>query len=558
MNIIAETRATVMARIKEAFQAAVADGALPATDLPEFVVEQPNDKSHGDFASNLAMQLARPARMNPRAIAQALVDRLDTSAPIDYVDLAGPGFINFTLTADYLTPVLAAVQAEDRDYGKSDVGGGRRVQVEFVSANPTGLLHMGNARGGALGDVLAGVLNLAGYQADKEYYINDTGNQVNLLGRSVEARYFEALGQGDAYPLPEDGYQGVDIAETARHLLAQDGEVYVNMDRDERLAKMTDFALKEKVKGIRQGLEAFGVSYDHWFSEKSLHESGDVMAAIDALRDRGYVYEKDGAQWLRCTDYGAEKDEVLVRANGIPTYFAADIAYHKNKFDRGYDDLINIWGADHHGHVARLKGALTALGYPGDRLTVILMQLVRLYRDGELVRMSKRAGEFVTLEELIEEVGREAARFFFSMRSPDSPLDFDLSLAKKQSSDNPVYYVQYAHARICSLLSAAGEPVRPAAEVDTALLKEPAEEALLEAIAAWPEKVALAARELAPYHLAYYAKDLANAFHTFYNGCKVLTDDAELKAARLLLADCARITLRNVLLLLGVSAPERM
>ena len=271
MNIIAETRATVMARIQEAFQAAVADGALPDTDLPEFVVEQPNDKSHGDFASNLAMQLARPARMNPRAIAQALVDRLDTSAPIDHVDLAGPGFINFTLTADYLTPVLAAVQAEDRDYGKSDVGGGRRVQVEFVSANPTGLLHMGNARGGALGDVLAGVLNLAGYQADKEYYINDTGNQVNLLGRSVEARYFEALGQGDAYPLPEDGYQGADIAETARHLLAQDGEVYVDMDRDERLAKMTDFALKEKVKGIRQGLEAFGVSYDHWFSEKSLH-----------------------------------------------------------------------------------------------------------------------------------------------------------------------------------------------------------------------------------------------------------------------------------------------
>ncbi|MFM9413847.1 arginine--tRNA ligase [Peptococcus simiae] len=558
MNIIADTKALVTERIEQAFAAAKADGVFSVDALPDFVVEQPNDKSHGDFATNIAMQLARPAKMNPRVIAQGLVERIDTSAPIDRVELAGPGFINFILKEDYLMPVLAAVQAEDTRYGASNVGQGRRVQVEFVSANPTGLLHMGNARGGALGDVLAAVLNMAGYRADKEYYINDTGNQVRLLGASVEARYFELLGRADEYPLPEDGYQGADIKETAQHLLDKEGEAYAQMDREDRLEKMTVFALNEKVEGIRRGLEAFGVTYDKWFSEKSLHESGAVQAVVDTLRDRGYVYEKDGAQWLRCTDYGAEKDEVLVRANGIPTYFAADIAYHKDKFDRGYEDLVNIWGADHHGHVARLKGALTALGYPGDRLTVILMQLVRLYRDGELVRMSKRAGEFVTLEELMEEVGREAARFFFSMRSPDSPLDFDLTLAKKQSSDNPVYYVQYAHARICSLLSVAGEKVRPAAEIDTGLLTHPAERALLEAIASWPEKVALAAQELAPYHLAYYAKDLANAFHTFYNGCKVLTDDAELQAARLVLADCARITLRNVLLLLGVSAPERM
>ncbi len=557
MNIIEDVKGMLATIVKDAFDAAVRDDALPQVDLPTFVVERPNDPTHGDFATNLAMQLARPARKNPRMIAEALTSRMNLKAPVCEVNIAGPGFINFILAEDWLTPVLAAVQEEDKDYGASNAGEGERIQVEFVSANPTGLLHMGNARGGALGDALAAVLNKAGYSCEKEYYINDTGNQVRNLGYSVEARYFQELGI-DGYDVPEDGYKGEDICATARRLIEQDGEAYKDMLREERLKKMTDFALKEKVGGIRQGLERFGVTYDRWFSERTLHDSGQVQAVVEELRERGFIYEKDGALWLESTRYGEEKDEVLVRSNGTPTYFAADIAYHKDKFDRGFNRVINIWGADHHGHVARLKNAMTALGYPGDNLTVILMQLVRLYRDGELVKMSKRSGQYVTLEELIDEVGRDAARFFFVMRSPDSPMDFDLDLAKSESSENPVYYVQYAHARICSILSVAGIDVPLAKEIDLSVLGDPAEKALITKIALWPEEVAVAARELSPYRLAYYAKELANSFHSFYNSCKVLTDDEALRDARLVLVDAARITLRNVLDLLGVSAPEHM
>lgn len=557
MNIIEDTKSALRQAVVAACQKAMADGTLPEAELPDFVIETPKDEKNGDFSTNVAMQLTRIMRQNPRKIAEAIVSGIDLPELIDHIDIAGPGFINFYLVSNWLHAILPAIQEEDGDYGKSNAGQGERVQVEFVSANPTGLLHMGNARGGALGDTLSAVLNEAGYACDKEYYINDAGNQVENLGKSVEARYFELLGRDD-YQIPEDGYHGKDIIATAQRLLDEKGEAFVDMPEAERRQAMKDYALKEKVAGIRGSLENFGVVFDKWFSEQSLHDAGDVREVVEILRDKGYVYEKDGAQWLKCTAWSEEKDEVLVRSNGTPTYFAADIAYHRNKFERGYKRLINIWGADHHGHVARLKGAMTALGYPGDDITVILMQLVRLYRGGEIVKMSKRSGQYVTLDELIEEVGKEAARFFFIMRNPDSALDFDLDLAKAESSDNPVYYVQYAHARICSILSVAGVDTPKAQDVDLSLLNEEAERVLIRKLAEWPQEVADAARELAPYHLAYYAKDLATAFHSFYNSCKVLTDDTALRDARLALVDCSRITLRNVLQLLGLTAPERM
>ncbi len=557
LNIIEETQSALRQGVAAACTQAMAAGTLPEAELPDFVIETPKDEKNGDFSTNLAMQLTRILRQNPRKIAEAIVGGIDLPGLVERVEIAGPGFINFYLVPGWLNRVLPAIQEEDADYGKSNAGGGERVQVEFVSANPTGLLHMGNARGGALGDTLAAVLNEAGYVCDKEYYINDAGNQVENLGKSVEARYFELLGR-DGYQIPEDGYHGKDIIATAQRLLDEKGESLVDLPEAERRELMKNYALKEKVAGIRGSLENFGVVFDNWFSEQSLHDAGSVHEVVDILREKGVVYEKDGAQWLRATDWGEEKDEVLVRSNGTPTYFAADIAYHRDKFERGYKRLINIWGADHHGHVARLKGAMTALGYPGDDITVILMQLVRLYRGGEIVKMSKRSGKYVTLDELIEEVGKEAARFFFIMRSPDSALDFDLDLAKAESSDNPVYYVQYAHARICSILSVAGVDTPKAADVDLSLLTEENERVLIRKLAEWPQEVADAARELAPYHLAYYAKELANAFHSFYNSCKVLTDDAALRDARLALVDCTRITLRNVLTLLGLSAPERM
>lgn len=558
MNIIAELKNELKNIIDSAIKTAMEENALAEVALPSYVLETPKDKSHGDYATNVVMLMTKTLKMNPRVIAETITERMEfEGTKIASVEIAGPGFLNFRLKKDWWYELLPAIQNEDSDYGSSDYGQGKKIQVEFVSANPTGLLHMGNARGGALGDVLASVLNKAGFKADKEYYINDAGNQVRNLSLSVEARYFELLGIA-GYTLPEDGYQGEDVKETAKRLIEKEGERFVEMEREERLEKMLAFALDEKVGGIREGLGQFGVTYDNWFSEQSLHESGEVLAVVECLKEKGFVYEKEGAMWLECTKFGEEKDEVLVRSNGTPTYFAADIAYHKNKFDRGYHHLINIWGADHHGHVARLKNAMSALGYAGDEITVILMQLVRLYRDGELVKMSKRKGTFVTLEELMEEVGSEAARFFFAMRNPDSAMDFDLDLAKKESSENPVYYVQYAHARIVSILQATGLPTPKASEVNFDLLTAPEELALIELMARWTEEVALSARDFAPYHLPYYAKELANAFHSFYNACKVLTDDEGVKNARLVLVDCARITLRNVLHLIGVSAPNRM
>ena len=552
-NVIENLRTALIAGAENA----KAKGKISYETLPAFVLEVPKDKSHGDFASNIALVLAKEAKMRPRDIASAISEEIAENELIAKIEIAGAGFLNFFLSNSWLYEVLPLVESQDEKYGSSDFGKGEKVQVEFVSANPTGLLHMGNARGGALGETLANVMNMAGFECQKEYYINDAGNQIVKLGLSLEARYRQVLGD-ENYPFPEDGYHGVDIIDTAKHIVEQYGDSYLSLPAEERQAKMVEIALKEKLSAIREGLEAFGVTYDNWFSEQSLHDSGAVKAVVEELRQRGYVYEKDGALWLETTKFGDEKDEVLIRSNGIPTYFAADIAYHKNKFDRGFNRVINIWGADHHGHVARMKGAMTALGYNGDNLIVILMQLVRLFKNGEIVRMSKRTGQFVTLQELIEDVGKDAARYFFIMRNPDSQMDFDLDLAKSQSNDNPVYYVQYAHARICSILSVAGMEVPKAGEVDLNRLSAPSELALIRKIADLPAEIAGAARDLAPYRLARYATDLATLFHSFYSECRVLTDDEELKKARLVLVNAARITLRNVLTLLGVTAPERM
>ena len=558
MNLVEQVTQQLRTEIEQGIAAAKTAGRFDYAELPAFIVEVPKDKAHGDFATNAAMVLTKQAKMKPRDIAQAIVDSLDKESKlIEKVEIAGPGFINFYLSKSWIYDILPVVETQDTAYGSVDLGHGEKVQIEFVSANPTGLLHMGNARGGALGDSLANLLKMAGYDVTKEFYINDAGNQIVNLGLSLEARYRQQLGDVD-YPFPEKGYHGQDITDTAKRIISEVGDSYLQLPEEERQQKMIATALEEKLSAIKNGLHEFGVDYDVWFSETTLHESGAITDVVNLLTEKGMTYEKDGALWLKTTSFGDEKDEVLIRSNGIPTYYAADIAYHKNKFDRGFKRVINIWGADHHGHVARMKGAMDALGYDSQNLTIILMQLVRLYQNGEVVRMSKRTGQYVTLQELIEDVGKDAARYFFIMRNPDSHLDFDLDLAKQQSSDNPVYYVQYAHARINSILTATGQPTPKAADCDLTLLQEDAELELIRKIADLPNEIAYAAEELAPYRLARYATDLATMFHSFYNSCRVLTDDTALKNARLVLVNATRITLRNVLTLLGVSAPERM
>jgi len=559
MNLVEQVTEQVRKEIEQGILQAKADGRFDFAEMPAFIVEVPKDKSHGDFATNAAMLLTKQAKMKPRDIAQAIVDSLNKDSKlIEKVEIAGPGFINFYLSQNWLYDILPVVEAQDTAYGSVDIGKGEKVQVEFVSANPTGLLHMGNARGGALGDSLANLLKMAGYDVTKEFYINDAGNQIVNLGLSLEARYRQLLGETGC-EIPENGYHGQDIIDTAQRIVDAVGDSYLQLPEAERQEKMIATALDEKIAAIKSGLADFGVEYDVWFSETTLHESGAVKEVVDLLTEKGLTYEKDGAIWLKTTDFGEEKDEVLIRSNGIPTYFAADIAYHKNKFDRGFKRVINIWGADHHGHVARMKRSMDAIGYNGDDLTVLLMQLVRLYQNGEVVRMSKRTGQYVTLQELIEDVGKDAARYFFIMRNPDSHLDFDLDLAKEQSSDNPVYYVQYAHARINSILKATGKAVPKAAECDLTLLKDEAELELIRKIANLPTEVAYAAEQLEPYRMARYATELATLFHSFYNSCRVINEDNEaLTNARLVLVNAARITLRNVLTMLGVSAPERM
>lgn len=535
-------------------------GRLNFETLPEYVVEVPREKEHGDFASNLALLLAKQASMPPREVAKVLLEQMDLSYSwIEQSEIAGPGFINFKLKPNWVHPALEAADRADRKYGRSDIGKGKKVQVEFVSANPTGELHMGNARGAALGDTIASVLDAAGYDVSREFYINDAGNQIENFGRSLEARYFQLLGR--EAQVPEEGYHSEDLIETMKHFVDQFGDKYLNAEEGFRREMLVDFALNEKITDIRNTLKDFGVEYDVWFSERTLHEDGSIQEVLEELQQKGYIYENEGALWFKSTLFGDSKDEVVVRANGMPTYFAADIAYHKNKFQRGFEWVINVWGADHHGHVPRMKGAVEALGYDREQLDVVIMQLVRLFSGGETLRMSKRSGQYITLKDLMADVGKDAARFFFVMRAADSHLDFDLDLAKSQSSDNPVYYVQYAHARVCSILRQAvsqGLEVRRAFKVNLASLDSPAEFELMRKIADLPGVIKTAAETLEPHRLTHYAMELAGAFHRFYTDCRVLGEEDCKQAARIVLVNVTRITLRNVLELIGVGAPERM
>ncbi len=567
MDIQEKMRSKISAAIAAAVEKAQQNGALPQTDAPLQIEERirlevPKDKEHGDFACNIAMMLAKPLRSNPRAIAEEIVSCIEPDSDIDKIEVAGAGFINFYLNSSWLYEVLNQVEVHGDDYGRIDIGKGKRVMVEFVSANPTGPMHMGNARGGALGDCLAAVLEHAGYEVTREFYINDAGNQIEKFGNSLNARYIQQLKGKDAIEFPEDGYHGDDITQHAKDFIALHGDKYLECDETERKSALVDYALEKNITALKEDLEKYRIFYDVWFRESTLHESGAVQNTIDLLTENGYTYKEDGALWLNCEKMGLEKNEVLVRQNGIPTYFAADIAYHTNKLKtRGYDWAINVWGADHHGHVARMKKALDAVGIDGSRLDVVLMQLVRLTRDGEVVRMSKRTGKAITLSDLLEEISVDAARFFFNMRSAGSHLDFDLGLAAEQSNNNPVFYVQYAHARICSILrlmAEEGVSVRPFSEIDASLLKAEEELELLKKLGDLPGEIESAAKSLEPARLTRYVMDLAAVFHTFYTVCRVKVEDRALMEARLKLIDCTRIVLKNVLAMLKITAPERM
>lgn len=560
MSLYERIKKQVTDQLEQAAQTAKAVGELNFTELPSYVLEEPREREHGDLATNLAMVLAKQVKRSPRDIATTLIKHLDTTGTwIQSSEIAGAGFINFRLNPLWLTDVIKEVIKAGNSYGQVDLGKGEKVQVEFVSANPTGLLHMGNARGAALGDSLASLLSMAGYDVSREFYINDTGNQIHNFALSLESRYLQQLGQD--CPFPEGGYHGEDLIETVKGLITKVGDKYLTVEPELRREFLIRYGLEEKMQDIRETLQDFGVNYDVWFNEQSLHDSGAVKLTLEELEKKGYIYEKEGALWLKSTLFGDEKDEVVIRSNGTPTYFAADIAYHRNKFERGFTRVINIWGADHHGHVARLKGAMSAFGYDKDNLQVILMQLVRLIRNGEVVKMSKRSGQYITLRELMDEVGKDAARFFFSMRDPDSAVDFDLDLAKAQSSDNPVYYVQYAHARMCSILRQAlelGDTGKPPSDDELKLLNSSEERDLLKKMADLPSEVTIAARLMEPHRLARYVLDLAALFHTFYNSQRVLVDDEGLRRARLSLVGAVKQIISNVLEVLGVSAPEKM
>ncbi|MFD7525899.1 arginine--tRNA ligase [Paenibacillus chitinolyticus] len=557
MNVLEQVKETLKVTIGEA---AVAAGLVQASELPEIVLEVPKDKAHGDFATNLAMQLSRIAKQNPRAIAEQLIQKLDKEkAQIAEVQIAGPGFINFRMDKSYLYPILEQVAEQGDRYGAVNVGQGRRVQMEFVSANPTGSLHLGHARGAAVGDALCNVLALAGYNVTREYYINDAGNQVNNLAKSIEARYLQALGQ-DA-EMPEDGYHGEDIKGFAGELAAEEGDRLTKLGQDERLAYFREYGLKKELDKIKRDLERFGVKFDEWFSETSIYENNLIEDVLGKLRESGYVYEQDGATWLRTTELGDDKDRVLIKNDGSFTYLTPDVAYHRNKFQRGYDELINIWGADHHGYIPRMKAAMTALGYDANRLTVLIAQMVSLFQNGEKVKMSKRTGKAVTMEDLMDEVGVDAIRYFFTMRSMDSHLDFDMDLAISKSNENPVFYVQYAHARICSIFRQAeeqGVELRGLAQVDLSRLSTEAEYELLRKIGELPQEVAVAAELYAPHRLIRYVYDLAGLFHSYYRAERVITEDAEQTQARLALLGALRTVIANVLAVVGVSAPDRM
>ena len=580
-NMIQGAKAQVAKLTQAAYEKAAAEGLLPAGAEVRATVEIPKDTSHGDYASSFAMAGAKALHMAPRQIAQIIVDHLELEGSyFQKVEIAGPGLLNFTLGPKWYGEVLSAVETEGDRYGSGEEGRGKRVMVEFVSANPTGPMHMGNARGGVLGDTLANVLARDGWDTWKEFYVNDAGNQIHKFAVSINARYMQLLLGEDNFPFPEEGYHGDDIRELAKAIYEAHGESWGNLPEEERLDKLAEYGLSVNIPKMREDLKKYGIVYDQWFFESELHNSGYVEKTVQMLTEKGWTYEKDGALWLNTTQLLKEKfmregksqeqvdkldlkDDVLRRANGFYTYFAADIAYHRNKLEvRGFDLAINIWGADHHGHVARLQAALDALGLDGShRLVIVLMQLVNLMQDGKPVRMSKRSGKAIALHDLLDEVSVDAARYFFNSRTATSPVDFDLDLAVRQDSDNPVYYVQYAHARICSLVSRLAEEgakVPAAAEVDASLMAAAEELALVKSLAQYPEELHLAARDYDPSRINRYLSALAGDFHRFYNACRIKGEESAVLSARLKLADTVRAVLANGLKLLGVSAPEKM
>lgn len=551
---------TLLGHVRQCLDNCYKAGTLSSGIMPDIVIEVPAHAEHGDFATNVAMQLAKPEKMAPRQIAEILVKELTEIGDLfEKLEIAGPGFINFFINKDVWRDSLKTILAEGDEYGKVTVGAGKKVQVEFVSANPTGPLHIGHGRGAATGDAVASLLSAAGFEVVREYYINDAGNQMDTLGKSVYLRYCELLGK--TIEFPADCYQGDYIRDIARDLVTKFGSRYLDAPDEGAIPVFAKIGGDIILDGIKDDLADFGVVHDTWFSEQTLFDSGKVAEAISLMRERGHIYEEEGALWFRTTDFGDDKDRVVVRGNGVTTYFASDIAYHRDKYDRGFDWAINVWGADHHGYVPRLKAIVEGLGRDPDDLKIILVQLVSLLRNGEPVAMSTRSGEFVTLKEVVDEVGRDAARFFFLMRRSDSQLDFDLELAKRQSTENPVYYVQYAHARICSIFETAIEKgLVPEDFAATPLTKlEAAEElALIKFLGKFPETVEGSALNFEPHRITYYLQELAGLFHSFYNRHRVIGEDQELSAARLLLLKCTAQTLKNGLLLLGVSAPEKM
>lgn len=562
-NLVNDAKSKINELINEAYLKCAQSGVFPEGQTLSGNVEIPKDTSNGDFAANHAMTGARALHMAPKAIAENLVKNMELDGTwFSSVEVAGPGFMNFRLGDEWYADVLNAVFEEKADYGKTDVGNGKKVMVEFVSANPTGPMHMGNARGGVLGDALAEVLSRAGYDTKREFYVNDTGNQIEKFACSIDARYRQLILGKDAVEFPDDGYHGEDIIALAEDFRAQYGDEYLGRDVKERHEAMAEFGLNRNIPKMQSDLERYGIHYDEWFFESTLHESGFVVDTINKLTELGYTYEKEGAIWLKTSELveNCDKDDVLRRANGFYTYFAADIAYHRNKLEtRSFDWAINIWGADHHGHVARLKGALDALGLNGkERLDIVLMQLVKLMSNGEEVRMSKRTGKMISLSNLLEEIPVDAARYFFNSR-PESAVIFDMELAKRQDSENPVYYVQYAHARICTMIAnLVAEGLSVPDNADISLLNTEAEHELIKQIALLPEEIISSAKSLDPSHINAYATELATRFHKFYTVCRIKGEEENLAKARLFLADQVRITLENSLSIIGVSAPERM
>ena len=562
-KIVKQVQDKLTCAINRAFEKAIADGTLPEAEIPSFNIEVPADRANGDFSTNAAMAGARAFRRAPRQIADAVCANLNLEGTyVEKCEVAGAGFINFYLGSDYYSAILRDVRECGDSYGSSDFGEGKTVNIEFVSANPTGPMHMGNARGGALGDCLAAVMDRAGYKVTREFYVNDAGNQIAKFGLSLDIRYQQIFKGEDAVELPEDSYHGEDIKERAQQFADIHGDKYMNASEEERRAALVEFALPLNIDKMHENLDKYRIFYDVWFRESSLYQSGELEETLNMLREKDLTYEKDGAVWYKATEHGGEKDEVLVRANGNPTYFAADIAYHRNKLEkRKFDKAINIWGADHHGHVARMKGVLEALGTDSSKLDIILMQLVRLTRGGEVVRMSKRTGKSITLVDLLEEIPIDAVRFLFNMREPGSQMDFDLDLAVEQSSQNPVYYCQYAHARICSIFKKLGvESIEAidASNEELALLTAPEERELISHLASLTGEIVNAAKNYDPARITRYCVELATLFHKFYNACRVSTDDEALTRARLYLCSCVKSTLHSVLTMLKIEVPESM